>query len=652
MCPIHTVKQRPRKIKEDFSDSSGHAGSFSGPPFAPAGISNRATVMMASVMLGLSGRGRGMRHLGRMMGHGAMGNRPATDMMRMLPSISRKPGTKATQQPPLSGTLPETKQASGMPLFPFRPRPQGGAGGSRRFSPAVLGLGLTGALGLALLYRQLYGKTDQDLNDYLHFLVIGDQGDGPDSSAPRVAQRIAALAEESAANGKPIEFIVGTGDNFYPDGPETTDAEVWRTHWEEIFGNLGIPWYLTLGNHDRNEKGMPYGRPLNYQAQVDYTDKVIAETGKKTMWNMPGRFYSFTWPLEANEPLVEFFMLDGEALAWANSPMESQGTYGKDYRDMMAWLHDRLEKSKAKYKVIGSHYVPGARGRDWFHRIQPFGALKNLRAIQEKIPITLFMGGHEHIMNLKGPDSHGSYHMLSGAGSHARFMGEERLPDNRHMQLDPLDNVGSDNLEDWFQNMAASKWFYDVLRLPLLLDYAGMVPPENEVDRTLHAFHRGTANSIKKGKWPAGTTAEEIVDNLYRLLEERNVPPGRFDRDVLLKLLDDRQGGAPHPQVLDDAGHLALKELHMAIGEMSYLRRDAVKGRSDEDVGILSDEQLWNEQCGPQVIGHGGAGFFEVEIRGTELLITLHYIDDLDKENVVTGSIPLPAIDLTELLRH
>ena len=656
MCPIHTEKQRPRKRTEHFGNSFGHTDNYVSPSYVPSGISNRAAVMMAGMMLGLSSRGRGMRHLGRMMGRGS--NPSGTDMLRMTSMMSRDFSTTPPQRPSLPSTPPGAESITNRYLIPIEPQRQGSAGGSRWFSPATWTLGITGALGLALLYRQLYGKTAQDVNDYLHFLVIGDQGDGPESSAPRVARSIAMLAEESAKKGKPIEFIIGTGDNFYPDGPETTDAEVWRTHWEEIFGNLGIPWYLTLGNHDRNEKGMPYGTPLNYQAQIDYTGKVIAETGEKTMWNMLGRYYSFTWPSGCKKPLVEFFMLDGEALAWANSPMESQGTYGEDYQEMMEWLYDSLGKSKANYKIIGSHYVPGARGRDWFHRIQPFGALKNLREIQEKFPITLFVGGHEHIMSLKGPDSYGAHHMLSGAGSHAlfrgkeNFTGEERLPDNGHLKLHPLDNVGSDNLEDWFQNMAASKWFYDVLRLPLLLDYAGMVPPENEVDRTLHAFHRGKANSIKKGKWPEGTTAEEIIDKLYKLLEERNISPEKFDKGVLLKLLDDRHGGAPHPQALDDIRHKMLKELHMLVGEMSYLQRDQVRGRSDKDVRILSDAKMWNVQCGPQIIGQGGAGFFEVEIRGKELMITLHYIDDIDKENVVTGRIPLPAIDLTKLVQR
>ena len=651
MCPIHAVKQRPQKRTEDFGNSSGHTNNCVSPSYAHSGISNRAAVMTAGMMLGLSGRSRGMRYLGRMMGRGSMSNPSGTDLLKMTSMMSRDFSATPPQRPSLLSTISGLEAATNRPLIPFQPPPQGSPSGSRWFSPTIWGAGVLGALGLALLYRQLYGKTDQDVNDYLHFLVIGDQGDGPESSAPRVAGSIAMLAEESAKKGKPIEFIIGTGDNFYPDGPETTDAEVWRTHWEEIFGDLGIPWYLTLGNHDRNIEGMPYGRQLDYQAQIDYTNKVIDKTGEKTRWNMLGRYYSFTLPSGSTEPLIEFFMLDGEALAWANSPMEAQGPYDEDFQEMLAWLNECLGKSKAKYKIIVSHYVPGAAGRDWFHRIQPYGALKNLREIQEKFPITLFMGGHEHYMSLKGPDSYGAYHMLSGAGSHANYIGKKRLPDNAHMALKPFDNVGSSSVEDWFRDMAANKWFH-VVRIPVLLDYAGMVPPESEADRTLYAFHRGRANAVRKGKFPRGTTAEEIIENLDRLLEEKNVSPGKFDKEILLKLLDDEHGGPPHPPVFDDIRHKTLKQLHMLVGEMSYLQRDPVTGRPDEEVRILTDEEMWKAQCGPEIIGHGGAGFFEVEIRGKELRITLHYIDDIDEENVVRGSIPLPAIDLTMLVQH
>ena len=651
MCPIHAVKQRPQKRTGGFGNSSEHTDSYASPSYASSGISNRAAVMMAGMMLGLSGHGKGMRYLGRMMGRGGMSNPSGTDMFRMTSMMSRDFSTTPPQQPRLLSIPPGAEAATYKSLIPFQSQQQGSTGGSRWFSPAIWGAGVLGALGLALLYRQLYGQTDQDVNDYLHFLVIGDQGDGPESSAPRVAGSIAMLAEESAKKGKPIEFIIGAGDNFYPDGPETTDAEVWRTHWEEIFGNLRIPWYLTLGNHDRNIEGMPYGRPLDYQAQIDYTNEVVDKTGNKTKWNMLGRYYSFTWPLESTEPLVEFFMLDGEALAWANSPMEAQGPYGEDFQEMKEWLTESLGKSKAKYKIIASHYVPGATGRDWFHRIQPYGALKNLREIQEKFPITLFMGGHEHYMSLKGPDSYGAHHMLSGAGSHANYIGKERLPDNEHMALKPFDNVGSSGVEDWFRDMAANKWFH-VVRIPVLLDYAGMVPPENEADRTLYAFHRGMSNAIRKRKFPEGTRAEEIIEKLDKLLEKKNVSPGKFDKEVLLKMLDDEHGGPPHPPVLDDIRHKTLKELHMLVGEMSYLQRDPVRGRPDEEVRILTDEKMWKAQCGPEIIGHGGAGFFEVEIRAKQLMITLHYIDDIDKENVVTGRIPLPAIDLAKLVQH
>ena len=174
MCPIHIEKQRPQKRTEEFGNSSGHTDSYASPSYAPSGISNRAAVMMAGIMLGLSGRGRGMRHLGRMMGCGDMNNPFGTNMLKMSSMMSRDFSTTPPQRLPLRSTPPGAEPATNRPLIPFKPLSEGSAGGSRWSAPATLGLGVLGALGLALLYRQLYGKTDQDVNDYLHFLVIGD----------------------------------------------------------------------------------------------------------------------------------------------------------------------------------------------------------------------------------------------------------------------------------------------------------------------------------------------------------------------------------------------------------------------------------------------------------------------------------------------
>lgn len=197
MCPIHVEKPRPKMRTEYFGNSGGHTAEFTDPSYALSGISNRAAVMIAGIMRGFSGRGRGMRHLGRMMGHGAMSNPFGTDMLRMSSIMSRDFSTIPPQRPPLTGTHPEAESATNRPLIPFKPQPQGSAGGSRWFAPAAWGLGISGALGLALLYRQLYGKTDQDVNDYSHFSGLAAFKEWqPPQVHPELLQEYAQLFEE------------------------------------------------------------------------------------------------------------------------------------------------------------------------------------------------------------------------------------------------------------------------------------------------------------------------------------------------------------------------------------------------------------------------------------------------------------------------
>ena len=58
-----------------------------------------------------------------------------------------------------------------------------------------------------------------------------------------------------------IDFILGTGDNFYdPDGVTGVDDPNWNTHWAKIFHlkpSLSyLPWYGVIGNHDYNADGL------------------------------------------------------------------------------------------------------------------------------------------------------------------------------------------------------------------------------------------------------------------------------------------------------------------------------------------------------------------------------------------------------------
>lgn len=47
------------------------------------------------------------------------------------------------------------------------------------------------------------------------------------------------------------QFVIALGDNFYNDGTESTEDELWQTAFHDIYGapSLNVPWYGVLGNH-------------------------------------------------------------------------------------------------------------------------------------------------------------------------------------------------------------------------------------------------------------------------------------------------------------------------------------------------------------------------------------------------------------------
>lgn len=85
MCPIPKLTQRPQKRAEQFEDAiekpSGPVGSYASPSYVSPGVSNRTAVMMASMMLGLSGPSRRTRSPGRIMGRGGISEQFGTDTL-------------------------------------------------------------------------------------------------------------------------------------------------------------------------------------------------------------------------------------------------------------------------------------------------------------------------------------------------------------------------------------------------------------------------------------------------------------------------------------------------------------------------------------------------------------------------------------------
>lgn len=79
------------------------------------------------------------------------------------------------------------------------------------------------------------------------FIAIGDWGDEVKDQLP-VAYSMARWADVNQP-----EFIISTGDNFYPDGVRSVTDPKWTTNWVDVYNNaslVNLPWYISVGNHD------------------------------------------------------------------------------------------------------------------------------------------------------------------------------------------------------------------------------------------------------------------------------------------------------------------------------------------------------------------------------------------------------------------
>ena len=231
----------------------------------------------------------------------------------------------------------------------------------------------------------------------LEFLVVGDWGRNGDYYQKDVS---ATMARAAVTMG--IDFIVSTGDNFYPEGVMSVQDPLWKSSFEDIYTahSLHRIWYPVLGNHD-------YGG--NPQAEIDYS-KISRR------WQMPARYHS-----------MEKYADDGTKVLMVftdTSPFEKGNHQGKnepfvsniraqDTAAQRKWLQEVLRASDARWKfVIGHHplYTSGPRkGRknDVAEALQP---------ILESAGVDIYFAGHEHILehDVLTPRLH---HVISGSGS-------------------------------------------------------------------------------------------------------------------------------------------------------------------------------------------------------------------------------------------
>lgn len=232
---------------------------------------------------------------------------------------------------------------------------------------------------LAFAQEKLLGS------DVTKILCVGDAGTS-DSAQRHVANSMLQFQKSNS-----VDFALLLGDNFYDYGVSSVDDPQFQSAFEVPYGPLGIPFYITLGNHD-------YGlgsRRGNVQAQIDYT-------ARSKLWNLPSRYYKL------QKPNVDIFVLDTVTLY--NDPTQ------------LTWFKQEFLKSQSRFKLVVGHYPIYSNGDNGDTSFLIKDILPILETSKEN---TLYLCGHDHdleyLISPKGVHlavcGGGSYHRsLSGDG--------------------------------------------------------------------------------------------------------------------------------------------------------------------------------------------------------------------------------------------
>lgn len=243
----------------------------------------------------------------------------------------------------------------------------------------------------------LPATTVEVIEDALHWYVIGDFGrNGYDGQ-----QEVADQMQETTKILEP-EFILTTGDNFYPNGVASVQDPYWISSFENIYKGFGlfVPWYAVLGNHDYRG---------NYQAEIDYTD--ISQR-----WNMPAQYY--VQEKSEDDIRVKFVFID-------TSPFEDgyyeeekyKSVWKQDSTKQLIWMDSVLADNSADWKIVVAHHPLYSGGK----RVEATEDMRgHLEKVLKKHDVDVYFAGHEHDLQHIQNSEYKTHHIISGAGSEIR----------------------------------------------------------------------------------------------------------------------------------------------------------------------------------------------------------------------------------------
>lgn len=232
-------------------------------------------------------------------------------------------------------------------------------------------------------------------------VALGDAGVGSQRQADVARAMAAVCAQLTDTRGPGCHLALYLGDNFYPDGVETESDSLFQSHFEQVYGDLALPFWVVLGNHDHGSTSLQRGRG---DAQVAY-----ARHSEK--WQMPARYYSF------DAGPVRFLALDTTSLMLGS-------LWGDDgQREWLANISTRDDDVPAviafghhPYVSAGRHGMAGNfEGVGWL----PIVGGRRLKDSFDEVlcgKVDLYLSGHDHnLQSLTAPC--GVSQVVSGAGA-------------------------------------------------------------------------------------------------------------------------------------------------------------------------------------------------------------------------------------------
>ena len=221
--------------------------------------------------------------------------------------------------------------------------------------------------------------------DHLLLIAVGDTGTGNEEQF-EVAHGMAKVCQESGC-----DLVLLLGDNFYPDGVNSTEDPQFKAKFEQVYQEINKPFFAVLGNHD---------------VKQDVLSQLIYSL-KSATWRMPNYEYSF-----ATED-ARFYGLN------TNCPFSSERLRRK--------LNQGDEELKAKKEKIPWTLAFG------HHSIYSNGTHGDVDLLTRSYwnwflegRVDLYLAGHNHNLAHLQSETAATDYVISGAGgAHYRSASEK-----------------------------------------------------------------------------------------------------------------------------------------------------------------------------------------------------------------------------------